>query len=135
MTKQAYRLTSAGARNRVLDAIRAAPDGWLVEIGEPKRSLDQNALLWVLLTKLSEARPQGREATPETWKVLCMHAAGHACQFEIGLDGRPFPVGFRSSRMSKSQMRDLIEWIYAYAAECGIDLEERHEPRNAQEGR
>ncbi len=110
------------ARRNALAAVSGAPPGYVVEVREPKRSLDQNAHLWALLTQLSAAKPEGREHTPDTWKLLVMHAAGHACQFEVGLDGRPFPVGFRSSKLTKRQCMDLIDWIYAYAAEQGVEL-------------
>ena len=53
---------------------------------------------------------------------MFMHACGHAVQFESGLDGKPFPTGFRSSKLSKSQMSDLIEFIHAYAASNGVDM-------------
>lgn len=52
--------------------------------------------------------------TAELWKCVFMHACGHEVQFLHGLDGLPFPVGFRSSRMSKGQMADLITFIQEY---------------------
>jgi hypothetical protein len=102
--------------------IALAPLGWVMTLRAPKRTLEQNDLFWALLTDLSKARPNGREATVDTWKLLVMHACGHACQFEIGLNGQPFPTGFRSSQLTKAQMSDLIDWIYAFAAEAGITL-------------
>jgi len=49
-----------------------------------------------------------------------MHACGFAVQFEMGLNGQPFPTGFSSSRMTTAEMSELIEWIYAYGAEQGV---------------
>lgn len=102
--------------------IDKAPQGYVVSVQEPKRTNEQNDLFWALLSELSKAKPNGREHTPDTWKLLVMHACGHACQFEIGLNGQPFPVGFRSSKLTRQQMSDLIEWIHAYAAEAGVTL-------------
>ena len=65
--------------------------------------------------------PEGRRHTPEVWKALFMNACGHDVQFETGLNGSPFPVGFRSSRLSKGQMSELIEFIYAKGAEWGVE--------------
>lgn len=96
--------------------------GEVVTIKPQTRTGEQNALLWALLTDLSRAKPNGREHTPDAWKLLVMHACGHACQFEIGLNGQPFPTGLRSSQLTKNQMSDLIDWIYAYAAEAGVEL-------------
>lgn len=97
-----------------------APQDAVLTIRPATRSTEQNSLMWALLSELSRAKPEGRMHTPEVWKQLVMHACGHAVQFEIGLNGQPFPTGFRSSRLTKQQMVDLIDWIYAYGAEHGV---------------
>ena len=103
--------------------IDAAPDHATVTIRPQDRTLDQNALLWQLLSTISVAKPEGRKHTPEVWKCLLMSACGHAVQFEVGLDGTAFPVGFRSSRLSRHQMSELIEFTMAYAAKHGVQLD------------
>lgn len=100
--------------------IDRAPAGWIVTLKEPTRTLDQNARMWAMLTDLSKQKAGGVVETPDGWKMLVMHAAGHECQFMNGLDGRPFPVGFRSSRLTVRQMRDLTEWMRAYGDQAGI---------------
>lgn len=100
--------------------IDMAPADAVVSIREAKRTLDQNAKFHAMLSDVSRAMPDGRRHTPEVWKALFMHACGHAVQFEMGLNGQPFPVGFRSSRLTKKQMSDLIETVYAYGAEKGV---------------
>ncbi len=109
----------AGPSQRALakQLIDRAPYGAIVTVKAATRSNEQNAKLWAMLSDLSRAKPEGRLHTPEVWKQLVMHACGHAVQFEVGLNGQPFPTGFRSSRLTKGQMSDLIEWIYAYGAE------------------
>ena len=113
-------LAGAEQRNLAEKLVRSAPPGATVKIMPAKRTLSQNALLWAMLTDLSVQAPEGRKHTPEVWKGLCMHAAGHEVQWAPGLSGQPFPVGFRSSRMTKQQMADLIDWISAYGAEHGV---------------
>lgn len=112
----------AGPSQRALakQMIDRAPYEAVVTIRPATRSGEQNAKMWAMLSDLSRAKPEGRMHTPEVWKQLVMHACGHAVQFEIGLNGQPFPTGFRSSRMTKSEMSDLIEWIYAYGAKHGV---------------
>ena len=100
--------------------IDAAPTDAVVKIGAPGRTLSQNDKMWAMISDVSRAKPEGRTHTPEIWKALFMSACGHAVQFEQGLDGTPFPIGFRSSRLSKPQMSDLIEFIYSYGAEHGV---------------
>ncbi len=97
--------------------IDRAPADAVVKVSLAKRTLDQNAKLWAMLSDISRAKPAGRVATPETWKALAMHACGFAVQFEMGLNGQPFPTGFRSSEMTKDEMSMLIEWLYAFGAE------------------
>ena len=103
--------------------IDAAPEYATVTIRPRDRTADQNAKLWAMLSDLSVAKPEGRKHTPEVWKCLLMSACGHTVQFEVGLDGTPFPVGFRSSRLSKHQMSELIEFTMAYAAKHGVPLD------------
>lgn len=100
--------------------IDRAPVDAVVTIAEAKRSLEQNSRLWAMLSDVSRAKPDSRMHTPEVWKTLFMHACGHAVQFEMGLNGQPFPTGFRSSRLTKSQMSDLMEFIAEYGARHGV---------------
>jgi NinB protein len=111
-------------RQQAHKLVEAAPIGAVLTIKPASRSTDQNAKLWALLSDISRAMPSGRRHTPEVWKELFCHACGHATQFEMGLNGQPFPVGFRTSRMSRAEMADLIEFINAWAAEQGITLRE-----------
>ena len=104
--------------------IEAAPYEAVVTVKPATRSTEQNSLMWSLLSEISRAKPEGRRHTPEVWKALAMHACGHAVQFETGLSGDPFPVGFRSSRLTKHQMSELIEFLYAYGAENGVVFKE-----------
>ena len=100
--------------------VRAAPLGSIVRVSPPKRTLDQNAKMWAMISDVSRAKPEGRMHTPEVWKCLFMSACGHAVQFEMGLDNKPFPIGFSSSRLSKSEMADLITVIYEYGDRHGV---------------
>ena len=120
---QTIRLTNASNRSKAALMCHQAPIGAVCNIKPATRSNEQNALLWTLLSTVSRAKPDGRQHTPDVWKCLFMQACGHAVQFEVGLDGAPFPLGFRSSRMTKEQMTDLIEFILQYCAEKGIDAD------------
>ena len=105
--------------------VDAAPMGSVMAISKPKRTNDQNALLWALLSEVSAAKPEGRELTPDIWKAVFMHSLDHAQRFEMALDGKGMvPVGFRSSRLTKAQFSDLIEVIHEYAARHGIQFKD-----------
>ena len=113
-------LRGKSQRDYAKTLIDLAPDNGVVTVSAAKRTGDQNAKMWAILSDISRAKPQGRMHTPDVWKALMMHACGHQVQFVVGIDGEPFPVGFRSSRLGKSQMSDLIEFMYQYGAENGV---------------
>lgn len=122
-------LRSEAAKDLACSIVLQAPYGFVCEVREQTRTGEQNDFMWSLLTDISVAKPLGRRHTPEDWKAIAMNACGWECQFIEGLDGRPFPQGFRSSRLTKSQMSNLIEWLLAFGAEHGVRW--THEGREA----
>lgn len=113
-------LTGDYQRRLAQTMIAKAPHGAVCNIREATRTADQNAKMHAMLSDVSRAKPEGRLHTPDVWKAIFMNAAGHAVQFEVGLSGQPFPVGFRSSRLNKAQMADLITYIQQYGDENGV---------------
>lgn len=113
-------IKSDSDRQRAIRLIGKSPIGHVVEVRPHTRSDAQNRMLWQILTDVAKARPGGRAATPDVWKALFMQACGHQQLFEIGLDGRPFPTGFRSSKMTVSEMADLITFIQQWGDENGV---------------
>ena len=108
-------------RDLAHDLIDRAPWDAVVKISEARRTPDQNEKMWAMLSDISRAKPEGRVWPPETWKAAFMHFLGHEIQWQPGLDGQtPFPVGFRSSRMTKGQMADLITCILEYGDRHGV---------------
>lgn len=120
MTQYRTVLTSDFARQRAKALIDKAPAGFIAEVREPKRSLEQNDKMWSMLGDIAASKPMGRRHTPDDWKAIAMNAVGWECQFCEGLDGRPFPLGFRSSQLTKAQMSTLIEWLQAFGDEHGV---------------
>ena len=106
--------------------VRSAPADSVVKVSGPKRTLDQNAKLWAMISDVSRAMPEGRRHTAEVWKCLFMHACGHTVQFEMGLDNRPFPIGFQSSRLTKREMAELITTVQEYGDRHCVAWSEPH---------
>ena len=105
--------------------VDCAPVGSIVEVKPPRRTIPQNDRLWAMLTQISAAKPEGRTLTPDVWKSIFMHSLDHEQRFEMALDGRGFvPLGFRSSKLSKAQMSDLMTFIEEYAARNGVELDQ-----------
>jgi hypothetical protein len=124
MPGQTVILRSPSQRALAHKFIEQAPDDAVVNVREATRGPSQNDKMWAMLSDISRAKPAERRHTPEVWKCLMMKACGHAVQFEMGIDGEPFPVGFRTSRLTKSQMSELIEFMYAYGAEHSVQWSE-----------
>ncbi|MEM6622974.1 MAG: recombination protein NinB [Pseudomonadota bacterium] len=113
-------LSSPDQRVLAKRIIDAAPDYGVVNVKGPKRTIPQNDKMWAMLTDISLAKPEGHRHTPEVWKALFMHALGFEQRFLTGLNGEPFPAGFRSSQLNKAQMADLITFIQEYGDRHGI---------------
>lgn len=100
--------------------VSEAPDGWILSIREPLRTDAQNAKMWAMLTDVSRARMLGRDYAPDMWKAAFLRSLGHEVTFLLDIDGNPFPYAARSSRLTKSQMADLISFIAAEGDRHGV---------------
>lgn len=122
MTRAVVVITSRAMRERVATWAEQAPAGTRVEFKAPKRTLPQNDRLWAMLTDVAQqSLNAGRKYTPDQWKVLFMHACGREVQFIPALDGSGFiPWGQSSSDLSKGEMTELIEFIFAWGAQNGV---------------
>ena len=102
--------------------IERAPLDAVVTVKEGTRSLDQNAKMWAMLSDISRAKPEGRTMRPDLWKGAFMAALGHEVQWINGIDGHPpFPADSRSSRLSKSEMADLITFMQEYGDRHSVE--------------
>lgn len=117
-------LNSEASRATARRLADIAPPGSVLTVKPPGRTISQNDRLWAMLSDVSRAMPDGRRLTPDAWKAVFMNACGHAVQFEHGLSGEPFPIGFRSSRLSKTQMGELMDFIDAWGTENGVEWSE-----------
>lgn len=107
-------------RDRAISLVQKAPADWMAVIKQRSRSDEQNDKMWAMLADVAIAKPEGRSHIPDTWKAIFMAALGHEQLFEMGLDGRPFPMGFRSSKLTVPQMADLITFIAEYGDRHGV---------------
>lgn len=130
MTKHLLRLTQSNrdlAHQWVDRAIQNGNGGkpWMLEVKEPTRSLEQNAAFWGLVAQIVKQRPvhHGRQMNAEAYKAVFMDALGHEVDYMPSLDGkRMFPLGLRSSRLTKDQFSDLLQLILAWAAQEGLTI-------------
>lgn len=133
MTRQTFILAHALARQRALEAVRNAPEGFAVTVAEPRRSLEENALLHAMLSYISEHQTwAGSKHDVETWKRLLVAAWCRATNQHVAilpaLDGHGVDIVFRrTSSLSRKECAELIEFIYAWGAMNDIQVIEHQE--------
>jgi hypothetical protein len=105
--------------------VASAPEGHIVTIREPTRTLDQNALLWPLLQDLSRQVEWAIDGVPaklkpEEWKDIATAALVKEQRWAMGMDGGVVFLGQHTSTMSKRKFSDLLEVIYAFGSRHGV---------------
>ena len=109
----------------LIKAVANAPVGAQFDLSDAPRTIPQNRLLWRLLTRISDqVEHAGEKWEAEAWKACFMKAQGAKLRFMPSLDGESVvAVGYKSSHLDKEKFSELIESIYAFGAEHGVDFE------------
>lgn len=135
--KRRFVLAHALARQRALQAVTQAPDGYVVEVREPTRSLDQNAMMWPILEAFArqlEWPINGRmtKLAAEDWKDLLTAAFSLETQrMAPGLNGGVVLLGQRTSQMGKRRFSEFLEFVLATAAERGVRVDHHTQQEQA----
>ncbi|AIX48865.1 P21 prophage-derived protein NinB [Pantoea sp. PSNIH1] len=124
METQRYLLRDNSIRQNCITAIQQLPTDnnkpLQVTIQEDTRSLAQNRMLWACLHDISQQVVwYGRKLDSESWKNI-FSAAQHQQDTVPGINGGFVVLGKSTSKMRVSEMRDLIEIIFAFGAEQGV---------------
>ena len=133
MAKRRFvRLVGEKQRTYAKGLIDDAPDGDVMQLAKPTRTLDQNSKLWPMLDDLQAQVPELEMYSTEDIKLRFLNALGVEMRFLPTLEGQGmFPVGLRSSTLTKEQFSGLIELLYAYGAEHGVRWSEPAERKAA----
>lgn len=127
MSRVALILTDQATRQRAAAWVMKAPPGCRFELKEAKRSTDQNALMWASLTEIARQLPwHGVKLSADDWKLVFLDALKSEMRLVPNIAGNGFiNMGRSSSDLSKAEMSDLLELIFAFAAEHGVVLGDR----------
>lgn len=126
--KQSFILAHPMARANAVQAVKVAPDGYKVTISEPTRSLDQNAAQWPILHAFSDQLAWSvngvmTKLEPEDWKTILTAAfRREGNRVAQGLDGGLVFLGMRTSKMSKKEFSDYLEFLNATSVLRGVNL-------------
>jgi hypothetical protein len=116
-----FKLVHNQARQGAIQAVKDAPAGWVVRVTEPTRSLEANAALWAFLNDISEQVIwHGRKLDSESWKHIFTSSL-KKMDIVPNLDGTGFvALGLSTSKMTKSEMSNLLELIQAFGAQHNV---------------
>lgn len=97
------------------------------------RNAEQNRLLHALLGEIAtKVEWAGAKRDAETWKRLLtaawLRARGESIEVLPALDGHGIDVVFRhTSKLTKAECTELIEFIHAWAASHGVEFRQMEE--------
>jgi hypothetical protein len=112
-------LNSPYSRQKAKLEIDLAPDGWVAFTREPTRSDEQNRKLHAMIEDLRQQVDD--QFSKEDWKLRLMQGLRNETRFLPELEGKGlFPVGQKTSLLSKSQFSTLIELIFEYGGKHNV---------------
>lgn len=143
VTKQLFILAHDVARQRAVDAVRAAPDGYRVVVEEPKKSRDQEERYHAMIGDIAkQCTYHGRKLPRNSWKRLLVESMVHVLREEAKAQGKPDPFpdegcvlpsldGMRIVQVevltrdfTKAQGSAFIESLFAFGAERDVKWSE-----------
>lgn len=135
MSRATVTLSTTSRRAQAAAWVRNAPLGTRVTFQEAKRTTDQNALMWDLLTDIARQVPwHGVKLTADDFKLIFMAALNQEMRLVPNLDNTGFVnLGRSSSNLSKDEMSQLIELILMFCAERGVEIFNGADDASAQQ--
>ena len=127
--KRTFVLSHAEARRRAVQAVQEAPDGYAVVIGEPTRTLDQNAAQWPILAAIAQqlrwpVNGEMVQLTDDEFKdILTAAFKKERMRLAQGVDGGVVMLGLRTSKMGKAEFSEWLEFLNWFCADRGVVLE------------
>ena len=124
MSRATVILDSKARREQAAKWVWNAPAGTILTFQEAKRTNDQSALMWSLLTDIArQKRWHGVRLSAEDFKLIFMASLNQEMRLVPNLDGTGFVnLGTSSSKLSKGEMANLIELILAWGAQNDVNF-------------
>lgn len=124
---QRHRLTNAQQARAVILSVCEAMKPWLLaghqlslEVKAETRSTAQSRLMWSCLNDLARQIDwHGQKLAAEDWKEMAT-AALKKQRVVPGLEGGFVVLGSRTSKMTKAEMSELIDFLHALGDDKGV---------------
>eukprot|EP00873_Tetraselmis_striata_P020743 jgi/Tetstr1/441007/TSEL_029275.t1 len=127
MGRHVVTLANDRLRERAIEIIREAKPNSRVEFKGPKRSTDQNAAMWAMLSDVADQLVwQGQQLDTEEWKLVFLDALRRERKNEMKLVPNIDMTGFvnvsgqSSSDLEWAEMHDLLTIISAFGDQHGV---------------
>lgn len=126
MTRALITIHGSADRARIAAWAAKAPNGTRVEFKRSKRTLPQNDRMWAMLTDIARQIDwYGRKLVPDDWKLIFLDALKRETCIVPNLEGDGFVnLGRSSSDLSKDEMSNLIELIFQFGANHGVNFQD-----------
>lgn len=123
-----FRFVHNEARRRAAEYCMNAPEGTIAEFKQASRTLDQNAAQWPILAEFSRQKqwPVNGEMcwlSSDEWKdILTAAFKKEQVRLAQGIDGGVVMLGRRTSKFSKKEFSDWLEYLHYCAENFEIEL-------------
>lgn len=117
------------ARERAIEAVKSASEGWCITIKEPTRREIQSERFHAMCGDVAkQAEWMGKKRSKDQWKLLFVSAHAVATQEGLemvpGLMGEFLNIRESTAQMSVKRMSSLIEYVHAWGAENNVKWSE-----------
>ncbi len=126
MSRALVILATRAERERAARWCMTAPVNTRVEFKEAKRTTDQNARMWAMLTDVAQQLPwHGQRLSADDWKLVFLAGLNQEMRLVPNINGNGFVnLGRSSSDLSKAEMGELMDLIEAFGAQHGVNFHE-----------
>ena len=130
MSERALLLGGMHTRQAACEMVRQAPQGFVVTIEPPARTLDQSNKFYAICTTLAQSIMtwDGERQSKRAWHDLLLHAwmiaTGKQPRLVEGLNGGRVSLLMGTRDMTKGEMSELIDFATSWCAMHDIEVRE-----------
>jgi len=107
-------VTLTADRSRVIQMVTQAPDGYVVEIKQANRTIEQNALYWTAVHEIAESTfLNGKAFTPEVWHVYFKQRYLSGRMIELP-NGQLVEADATTTELSKEEFSDFVNEVLSF---------------------
>jgi len=124
------RLVGDQTRRAACQLVMAAPEGWIVQIDRPRRTLRQSSKFWATCGEVAQSGMtwSGTTHSKDDWHTLFLAGwsivKDRPTRVLIGLEGELVSLVPHSRNLTESEMSELLDYQAAWCAMHRVTLRE-----------